>query len=235
MSCNNAKPKECFTLPYKVFFVIYFNSGKGRLDLQGHGWLVRREVSTGGGKVTCDKNVKANYVTRIKVQFCHWKLTWPVVSCFSIKEMAENVRFALEKEEKLQEEVLLEDKDFIVDLVEVVSFLFWTVMDSNLNNILTCYVRFALLTTERVYTKYRNFFHVSMKRLCVLYFLHFSVKRLLQYNIVGLSNKSSFVHNCCECFIDEEDPRDTFLMCSNFHVRSRISLLLSRGKVRDYP
>ena len=41
--------------------------------------------------------------------------------------MAENVRFALEKEEKLQEEVLLEDKDFIVDLVEVVFFL-WTVM-----------------------------------------------------------------------------------------------------------
>ena len=62
--------------------------------------------------------------------------------------MAENVRFAIEKEEKLQEEVLLEDKDFIVDLVEVVSFLFWTVMDSNLNNILACYVRFALLTTE---------------------------------------------------------------------------------------
>ena len=34
------------------------------------------------------------------------------------------MRFAIEKEEKLQEEVLLEDKDFIVDLVEVVSFLF---------------------------------------------------------------------------------------------------------------
>ena len=33
------------------------------------------------------------------------------------------MRFALEKEEKLQEEVLLEDKDFIVDLVVVVSFL----------------------------------------------------------------------------------------------------------------
>ena len=33
------------------------------------------------------------------------------------------MRFALEKEEKLREEVLLEDKDFIVDLVEVVSFL----------------------------------------------------------------------------------------------------------------
>ena len=33
------------------------------------------------------------------------------------------MRFAIEKEEKLQEEVLLEDKDFIVDLVEVVSFL----------------------------------------------------------------------------------------------------------------
>lgn len=80
--------------------------------------------------------------------------------------MAENVRFALEKEEKLQEEVLLEDKDFIVDLVEVVSFL-WTVMDSNLSNILTCCVRFALLTMGRVYTKYRNFFHVSMKRLCL--------------------------------------------------------------------
>lgn len=38
--------------------------------------------------------------------------------------MAENVRFTIEKEEKLQEEVLLEDKDFIVDLVEEVSFLF---------------------------------------------------------------------------------------------------------------
>lgn len=38
--------------------------------------------------------------------------------------MAENVRFTIEKEEKLQEEVLLEDKDFIVDLVEKVSFLF---------------------------------------------------------------------------------------------------------------
>ena len=80
--------------------------------------------------------------------------------------MAENVRFAIEKEEKLQEEVLLEDKDFIVDLVEVVSFLFWTVMDSNLDTILTCYVRFALLTMGRVCTKYRNFFHVWMKRLC---------------------------------------------------------------------
>lgn len=80
--------------------------------------------------------------------------------------MAENVRFALEKEEKLQEEVLLEDKDFIVDLVEVVSFL-WTVMDSNLSNILTCCVRFALLSMGRVYTKYRNFFHVSMKLLCL--------------------------------------------------------------------
>ena len=83
--------------------------------------------------------------------------------------MAENVRFALEKEEKLQEEVLLEDKDFIVDLVEVVSFL-WTVMDSNLSDILTCCVRFALLTMGRVYTKYRVFFHVSMKRLCALLF-----------------------------------------------------------------
>lgn len=58
---------------------------------------------------------RSNFVTE--------KLTWPVVTCFSIKEMAENVRFALEKEEKFQEEVLLEDKDFIVDLVEVVSFL----------------------------------------------------------------------------------------------------------------
>ena len=58
---------------------------------------------------------RSNFVTE--------ELTWPVVTCFSIKEMAENVRFALEKEEKLQEEVLLEDKDFIVDLVEVVSFL----------------------------------------------------------------------------------------------------------------
>lgn len=74
ISCSITKPKECFTLPHKVFFVIYFNSGKGRLDLQGHGWLVRREVSTGGGKVTCDKNVKANYVSSIKVQFCHRKI-----------------------------------------------------------------------------------------------------------------------------------------------------------------
>ena len=77
-------------------------------------------------------------------------------------------------------------------------------MDSNLSNILTCCVRFALLTMGRVYTKYRNFFHVSMKRLCVLYFLHFSVKRLLQYNIVGLFNKSSYAHNCCERFIDKK-------------------------------
>ena len=108
-------------------------------------------------------------------------------------------------------------------------------MDSNLNNILTCYVTFALLTMGRVYTKYRNFFHVSIKRLCVLYLLPFSIKSLLQYNIVGLFSKSPFVHNCCECFIDKEDPRDTFLTGSNFHVRSRISLLLSRRKVRDYP
>ena len=103
-------------------------------------------------------------------------------------------------------------------------------MDSNLSNILTCYVRFALLIMERVCTKYRNFFHVSMKRLCVLYFLPFSIKGLLQYNIVGLFNKSSFVHNCCECFIDKEDPLDTFLM-----GRNSISLAPSRGKVRDYP
>ncbi|RMX41235.1 hypothetical protein pdam_00013258 [Pocillopora damicornis] len=34
----------------------------------------------------------------------------------SIKEMAENIRFAVEKEEKLQEESLLMDKDFVVDL-----------------------------------------------------------------------------------------------------------------------
>ena len=34
------------------------------------------------------------------------------------------MRFAIEKEEKLQEEVLLKDKDFIVDAVEVVSSLF---------------------------------------------------------------------------------------------------------------
>ena len=61
------------------------------------------------------QELRSNFVTE--------KLTCPVVICFSIKEMAENVRFALEKEEKLQEEVLLEDKDFIVDLVEVVSFL----------------------------------------------------------------------------------------------------------------
>ena len=31
--------------------------------------------------------------------------------------MAENIRFAIEKEEKLQDEVLLKDKDFVVDLV----------------------------------------------------------------------------------------------------------------------
>ena len=135
---------------------------------------------------------RSNFVTE--------KLTWPVVNCFSIKEMAENVRFALEKEEKLQEEVLLEDKDFIVDLVEVVSFL-WTVMDSNLSNILTCCVRFALLTMGRVYTKYRNFFSRIDE---TLYYLPFSIKRLLQYNIVGLFNKSSYVHNCCERFIDKK-------------------------------
>jgi len=31
--------------------------------------------------------------------------------------MAANIRFAIEQEQRLQEEVLLEDKDFIVDLV----------------------------------------------------------------------------------------------------------------------
>lgn len=31
--------------------------------------------------------------------------------------MAENVRFAIEKEEKIQDEILLKDKDFVVDLV----------------------------------------------------------------------------------------------------------------------
>lgn len=40
-------------------------------------------------------------------------------------------------------------------------------MDSNLSNILTRCVRFALLTMGRVYTKYRNFFHVSMKRFII--------------------------------------------------------------------
>ena len=39
------------------------------------------------------------------------------VSDFSIKEMAENIRFAIEKEEKVQDEILLKDKDFVVDLV----------------------------------------------------------------------------------------------------------------------
>ena len=42
---------------------------------------------------------------------------------FSIKEMAENIRFAIEKEEKLQEEVLLKDKDFVVDFVSAECFL----------------------------------------------------------------------------------------------------------------
>ena len=37
--------------------------------------------------------------------------------------MAENIRFAIEKEEKLQEEVLLKDKDFVVDLVCAECFL----------------------------------------------------------------------------------------------------------------
>ena len=37
--------------------------------------------------------------------------------------MAENIRFAIEKEEKLQEEVLLKDKDFVVDLVSAACFL----------------------------------------------------------------------------------------------------------------
>ena len=36
---------------------------------------------------------------------------------FSIKGMAEHIRFVIEKEEKLQEEILLKDKDFVVDLV----------------------------------------------------------------------------------------------------------------------
>ena len=45
---------------------------------------------------------------------------------FSIKEMAENIRFAIEKEEKLQEEILLKDKDFVVDVVRTVFLLYFS-------------------------------------------------------------------------------------------------------------
>ena len=37
----------------------------------------------------------------------------------SIKEMAATIRFAVETEEKVQEESLLKDKDFVVDLVRI--------------------------------------------------------------------------------------------------------------------
>ena len=40
---------------------------------------------------------------------------------FSIKEMAEAIRFAVEREEKVQEESLLKDKDFVVDLVRIIN------------------------------------------------------------------------------------------------------------------
>ena len=109
--------------------------------------------------------------------------------------MTENVRFAIEKEEKLQEEVLLKDKDFIVDLVEAVSFHFWTVMDSNLNNILTCYVRFALLTMGRVYTKYHNFFFTYQWNVCVCFIFCLFLLRGF-YNIILLAfsaNPHSFI------------------------------------------
>jgi hypothetical protein len=33
--------------------------------------------------------------------------------------MASTIRFAIEQEQKLQEETILEDKDFVVDLVRV--------------------------------------------------------------------------------------------------------------------
>ena len=45
---------------------------------------------------------------------------------FSIKEMAENIRFVIEKEEKLQEEILLKDKDFVVDVVRTVFLLYFS-------------------------------------------------------------------------------------------------------------
>ena len=36
--------------------------------------------------------------------------------------MSIRIRYAIEREEKLQEEQLLEDKDFVVDLVRVLFF-----------------------------------------------------------------------------------------------------------------
>ena len=46
-------------------------------------------------------------------------LDWPrcTIPLDSIKQMSDTMRYAIEKENKLQDETLLEDKDFIVDLV----------------------------------------------------------------------------------------------------------------------
>ena len=57
---------------------------------------------------------------RVNVWFQPKLLTnlYGLVLC-SIKEMSTRVRYAIEKEERLQEEQLLEDKDFVVDVVRV--------------------------------------------------------------------------------------------------------------------
>ena len=56
--------------------------------------------------------------------------------------MAEHIRFVIEKEEKLQEEILLKDKDFVVDLVR--SELFhptFTERISSTQNLLPFYLK----------------------------------------------------------------------------------------------
>ena len=49
--------------------------------------------------------------------------------------MADFVRFAIEKEEKIQEEILLNDKDFVVDVVRSECFQLWTGHFSNIKSI----------------------------------------------------------------------------------------------------
>lgn len=50
--------------------------------------------------------------------------------------MADFVRFAIEKEEKIQEEILLNDKDFVVDVVRSECFQLWTGHVRNIKSII---------------------------------------------------------------------------------------------------
>lgn len=64
--------------------------------------------------------MKSNHEIKGIQIFC-FPLTHLCCFVLSIKEMAEAIRFAVEREEKVQEQSLLKDKDFVVDLVRIIN------------------------------------------------------------------------------------------------------------------